>query len=316
MARFATRATLPPTHDTRERELADLARLASVGCRDVRIRIPWEDFVPRPGHVDEAARERLSEFAGGAASLGLRPHASLCGRRLPGWFIDERAFSDERRADRHWSFFVDEVVASISDCVGGVIPFENPFGLLTRLEEVALNPDNPDMRRFFGAVGCVALLHRRTATLCEPLRVTCVLDRPALLPASQMPVFAALPIEAARALIDMMRDTDGTFTAGIDVSAHPLLASRNESARWADLTFREALNVAGELPSCRISVIGIPDHDEPDAVADFAQAAVGVVSALDEAGVEVDMVWLGDHVRMPSELFGSILPPSTAHDDN
>jgi len=79
--------------------------------------------------VDEAVRERLIEFAAGTTSLGIRPHVSLCGRKVPGWFIDDRGFSDDRSADRHWSHFVDEVVASAAEDVADVIPFENPFGL-------------------------------------------------------------------------------------------------------------------------------------------------------------------------------------------
>ena len=316
MVRFATRATLPATHDEVERRLADLARLASVGCRDVRLRIPWTDFVSRPGRVDEAVRERLIEFAAGTTSLGIRPHVSLCGHKVPGWFIDDRGFSDDRSADRHWSHFVDEVVASVADDVAGVIPFENPFGLLTRLEGGTLDPDNSDARRFLGAVACIARLHRRTVALCGSLEVTCVLDRCALFSVSQTPDLVSLPTEATRALIAMMRDTEGKFAVGIDVSAHPLLATQTDSARWADLVVDEAVKIAEELPSCRISIIGIPDHDNPDAVADFAQAAVRTVAEVEDAGLRVDTVWLGDHGRTPSELFGSIVPPPTVHDDN
>lgn len=316
MARFATRATLPVTHDEVERRLADLARLASVGCRDVRLRIPWADFVPRPERVDESARERLIEFAAGATSHGVRLHASLCGRKVPGWFIDDRAFSDDRSADRHWSRFVDEVVSSTADDIAGVIPFENPFGLLIRLEGGVLGPDNNDPRRFLGAVACIALLHRRTAALCGRLEVTCVVDRSALLTVPRIPDLAALPAEATRVLIAMMRDTEGKFTVGIDVSAHPLLASQNDSARWADLVISEAVNTAEELPSCRVSIMGIPDHDNPDAVADFAQAAVRAVAEVEDAGIRVDTVWLGDHGRTSNELFESIAPPSAGRDDN
>ena len=277
IARFATRATLPTSHEERERRLIDLARLASAGCRDVRLRVPWADFVPKPGRVDEGARERLSEFATGCTALGVQPHVSLCGRNVPGWFVDERSFSDSRSADRHWSHFVDEVLASAADEIAGVIPFEGPFGLLARLESASLDPDNHDPRRFLGTVACIAMLHRRTATLC-----------------------GALPV---------------TFTVGVDVSTHPLVASHGETARWADLVVDEAVRTAEELPSGRLSVIGLPEHDNPDAVADVVGAAVRAASEINDAGIHLDTVWLGDHGRTPTEVFGSIVPPPPVRDD-
>jgi hypothetical protein len=51
-------------------------------------------------------------------------------------------------------------------------------------------------------------------------------------------------------------------------------------------------------------------------VADFAQAAVRTVAEVEDAGLRVDTVWLGDHGRTPSDLFGSIVPPPTVRDDN
>jgi len=315
IARFATRATLPTSHEERERRLIDLARLASAGCRDVRLRVPWADFVPKPGRVDEGARERLSEFATGCTALGVQPHVSLCGRNVPGWFVDERSFSDSRSADRHWSHFVDEVLASAADEIAGVIPFEGPFGLLARLESASLDPDNHDPRRFLGTVACIAMLHRRTATLCGALPVTCVLDQSALLVAAQAPDLSQLPGEARRTLVEMLRDADGRFTVGIDVSTHPLVASHGESARWADLVVDEAVRTAEELPSSRLSVIGLPEHDYPDAVADVVEAAVRAASEINDAGIHLDTVWLGDHGRTPTEVFASIVPPPPVRDD-
>ena len=303
MVRFAARTKLPATESDGEVQLVDIARLATVGCRLVRVRVPWTSFVPQPRRVDPSVRERLSAYIAGIRALGIEPHLSLCGRRVPGWFVDDLAFSDERHADRHWSFFVDEVITGVDGEIGGVIPFETPLLAVHDLYAANLRPDNLDVRRFVSAVDCVTLLVRRTATLCGSLAVTCVLDRPALLERGSMHGLSALPDEAAHRFIDMVRDGDGRFTVGVDVSAHPRLSTASPPGYWVDTIADETVRIAESLPSCRFSLIGLPDRDEPDAVTELAAAAVHAATEIGDAGIAIDAVWLGDHTRMPTSAF-------------
>lgn len=305
MPRFAVRTTLPASEADVGRQLVDIARLATVGCRLVRVRVPWASFVPQPGRIDRSIRERLVALVTGIRAVGLDPHVSLCGRRVPGWFIDDLAFSDERCADRHWSFFVDEVIASIDGDIGGVIPFETPLLAVHGLYAASLATDNHDLRRFVSAVDCVTLLVRRTATLCGSIAVTCVIDRAALFEMGGTRGLSALPDEAAHRFIDMVRGSDGRFVVGVDVSAHPRLTASTAPGYWTDTIVNETARIAESLTACSFSLIGIPDREEPDAVAEFTDEAIRAVTEISDIGINVETVWLGDHARMPTEAFAA-----------
>jgi hypothetical protein len=302
MARFAIRTTLPTSEVDDQRYLDDITRLASVGCRLARVRIPWSTFVPQPARVDPAVRERLAAFVDGIRAVGVEPHISLCGRKVPGWFVDDHAFTDQRSADQHWSFFVDEVIASLDANVGGVIPFESPLNALRGLHGASLGPDTHDLRRFLSAIECVAFLVQRTISLCGSLTVTCVIDRPSLAKTAETLGLASLPDEAASRLTNTVRDSEGRCVVGVDVSAHPQIGDAPE--RWAATMTAETLRIAETLASYRFSLIGVPDRDEPDAVAAYADCAVRAAAELADAGIHIDAVWLGDHLRMPT----SVLP--------
>ncbi|MFM9138183.1 MAG: hypothetical protein ACKOQZ_08655, partial [Actinomycetota bacterium] len=239
-ARFAARTVLPNSESEAERQLADLARLAAVGCRVARVRVPWATFIPQPGRIDASVRERLAAFVAGLHALGIEPHLALCGRRVPGWFVDDLAFADERRADRHWSTFVDGVLESTTAEVGGIIPFEAPLAMAHQLHGAHLGPDNQEVRRFLAAIECVSLLMRRTATLAGTLDVTYVIDRSALSALGTTAGLAGLPNEAANRLLEMtrdemMRDGNDRRPVGVDVAANRLLVNNSVPARWADL---------------------------------------------------------------------------------
>ncbi len=78
----------------REEVRDELALIADLGLRDVRVFLLWESFQPRPDAVDSSALGHLVELCDAAADLGLRVQATMFTGHMsgpnwaPSWLVD------------------------------------------------------------------------------------------------------------------------------------------------------------------------------------------------------------------------------------
>lgn len=114
--------------DTRFAE--DLQLLAEHGLRDVRLPIDWAGLQAKPGAWHGERAEWYRHVFDAADDAGVRVWLALLDRTavLPGWFLDERGFIDDRTTRRFWPRWVDAVTDAFGDRVAGWFPFDDPVG--------------------------------------------------------------------------------------------------------------------------------------------------------------------------------------------
>jgi hypothetical protein len=114
--------------DTRYAE--DLQLLAEHGLHDARLPVDWATLQPKAGAWDGERAEWYRHVLDAADAAGVRIWLSLFDRtaRLPGWFLDERGFSDSRATGRFWPRWVDAVTDAFGDRAAGWFPLDDPVG--------------------------------------------------------------------------------------------------------------------------------------------------------------------------------------------
>lgn len=122
----------------RDRLGEDLALLAELGVRQVRIGLDWAWVQPKPGSLHGAAVETYLGALRLGRSCGLEVHLGLLERRVPTWFDNEGGFTDARFALHHWPRWVEACAEAFGDDVGGWVPMDHPLGLAN-----ATVPDDP-----------------------------------------------------------------------------------------------------------------------------------------------------------------------------
>jgi beta-glucosidase len=103
----------------------DLQLLAEHGLGHVRLTFDWARWMPRAGHVDHDEVERAHRWLDAAAEAGVAVWACLHDRALPGWFVDEGSFADDK-ARVWWSRWVELVADALGDRVAGWVPLAEP----------------------------------------------------------------------------------------------------------------------------------------------------------------------------------------------
>ncbi len=103
----------------------DLALFAEHGLSDVRLHLDWARVIPAQGRPDPAVLEALSALFDVAQSAGTRVWATLFDRSLPGWFVDEGGFADDRNRT-WWSRWVELAADLVGDRVAGWMPLVEP----------------------------------------------------------------------------------------------------------------------------------------------------------------------------------------------
>jgi beta-glucosidase len=106
----------------------DFALFAEHGITDVRLGIDWSRLEPVAGKPDGAALEQLSRVVESARSAGVNVWAELIRDSVPGWFVDEGSFADDRARGTRWPRFVNLVAEQIGDQVSGWFPLHDPTG--------------------------------------------------------------------------------------------------------------------------------------------------------------------------------------------
>lgn len=114
---------------TRYQQDAELWR--SHGLVHHRLSLPWARIEPRPGHFDPAEVERYREMLSGLRDAGISVWVCLHHFTVPGWFMDEGGFGDERTAARRWPSWVDRAAQAFGDLVHGWKPINEPVAYAT-----------------------------------------------------------------------------------------------------------------------------------------------------------------------------------------
>lgn len=108
-------------------DLDQLAVLAELGARSIRVTFDWARLEPEPGRRDPAPLEHLREVLAEAARLGIATWGCLHERALPGWFsVDEHGFADDRARGYFWARHVEQVGEELGSLVAGWVPTFEP----------------------------------------------------------------------------------------------------------------------------------------------------------------------------------------------
>ncbi|MCC6225938.1 MAG: family 1 glycosylhydrolase [Microthrixaceae bacterium] len=114
---------------TRYAEDAELWR--GLGLVHHRLSLPWARIEPRPGRFDQAEVERYRQMLTELADAGILTWACLHHFTVPGWFVDEGGFADERAAGRYWPAWVDRAAQAFGDLIFGWKPINEPVAYAT-----------------------------------------------------------------------------------------------------------------------------------------------------------------------------------------
>jgi beta-glucosidase len=217
----------------------DLALLASLGMRSVRLTLDWARIEPENGRIDDAAIEHFRLVLSAARAAGLAVWACLNDGPLPGWFAhDERGWRDPRSRTYFWPRHVDLVGDAFGDLVDGWIPVHEPARWAMRGWLDGTRPPGAvgDSEAFAAALEAVHL-----ATVEAALRLR----------GGQQPVATSqwlAPVFPARL------DPDSPPTADADAMASVVDETLRRS--WLRLMAEETLVVPGRAP------VGVPHARE------------------------------------------------------
>ena len=131
-------AVVPHSRLDRARFHEDLALLAGLGTRLVRVTLDWSWLQPKAGAFDGDAVEWYAGLLEHAATLGVGLQFTLLERVVPTWFDNDGGFTDARFAGHWWPRWVEGASERFGDSVAGWAPFDNPFAYANRLI-----PDDP-----------------------------------------------------------------------------------------------------------------------------------------------------------------------------
>ena len=106
----------------------DFSLLAEHGCSTLRYGLDWARIEPRPGEFDGDELEFLQSMLDAARSNGINVWLGLHHDSIPGWFIDEGGFIDDRIRSRVWPRYVDVIAEAVGDQVAGWFPIHDITG--------------------------------------------------------------------------------------------------------------------------------------------------------------------------------------------
>jgi beta-glucosidase len=106
----------------------DFGLLAEHGITNVRLGFDWSRLEPRAGHPDGSALEEQGRWLEAAKAAGVSIWAELLRDSVPGWFLDEGGFIDDKSRGTRWPRFVDLVAENFGGDVAGWFPMHDPVG--------------------------------------------------------------------------------------------------------------------------------------------------------------------------------------------
>ncbi len=301
MTAVGVRTTFVSDPVRRESAIADTAALATRGVTALRVRVNWADVCPTEGRVDARYIDELTEFVARVAAMGIEVWPTLCGNRLPGWFLNEGAFADPKATERFWPRYVDALAGAIADIATGWVPFETPVAMLHEGWRVGTrDPGVADEAKFADAFGGLVRSLAATARLLAGARIDFGFDvahagatnevvtvfRDALLRGR-----LEIPGRVARELPGLDHGFGGIAMSFPDRTA---LASGDALRRWRDDIVKRVYATAEHFTPMEMSLLAVPDTTTDAEHADLFDTVRSIVAETRDGGVQLRHVWLGD----------------------
>lgn len=301
MTAVGVRTTFVSDPVRRESAIADIAALATRGVTALRVRVNWADVCPTEGRVDARYIDELTEFVARVAAMGIEVWPTLCGNRLPGWFLNEGAFADPKATERFWPRYVDALAGAIADIATGWVPFETPVAMLHEGWRVGTrDPGVADEAKFADAFGGLVRSLAATARLLGGARIDFGFDvahagatnevvtvfRDALLRGR-----LEIPGRVARELPGLDHGFGGIAMSFPDRTA---LASGDALRRWRDDVVKRVYATAELFSPMEMSLLAVPDTTTDAEHADLFDTVRSIVAETRDGGVQLRHVWLGD----------------------
>ena len=285
----------------REVAIADVAALATRGVTALRIRVNWSAVFPAEGRVDARHLDELNEFVARVVAMGVEVWPTLCGNRLPGWFLNEGAFADAKATEKFWPRYVDALAGSLGDIVTGWVPFETPVALLHEGWRVGTrDPGVADEAKFADAFAGLVRSLAATARLLGGARLECGLDVAHVGATNEvMTVFRdallrgrlEIPGRVARDLAGLEHVFGGVALSFPDRAA---LASGETLRRWRDDVARRIYAFAERFSPLDVSLLSVPDTTSDTEHGDLFDTIRTLVAEIRDGGTQPRRVWLGD----------------------
>ena len=299
--RTGFRLTFSPSVEDRQRNISHAATLVEAGLSSVRLRIPWSLVFPRRDVADHQHREAMVEDVTRLRDLGADVWITLCGRQLPGWFLDDGGFSDTKLTERSWPRYVDTVASDVGDLVSGWIPFESPIATaLTWRGDAADDPP----ARFADAVAGVVTSWVRARRLLQDTTLMLALDlqhpgatmslRQIWLDAIQRGTLT-IPGRLSREIDGLQHSADIVGLAANDPAAFD---TGSGLERWAERTVQQLFMLTEACTPAPLSIVSLPEPSTDAQHEDLVATLRDVTSASKDGGAALASVFLGDAARV------------------
>lgn len=305
MTTLGARVTFSTDPARRESDIENSVALKSRGVATIRLRVNWAEIVPAEDKPAARVVEELAEFVGRLRSAGLGVWPTLCGNKLPGWFLNEGAFADTKATDRHWGLYVDTVAGAIADDSTGWIPFESPIALLDEgWRRGTRDPGISDEAKFADAVGGVI---RAFATVTRMLgQESTLLSLDVLHPGASNEVIGVFHEAAMRGRLSIpgriTRDIDGLQGGfrGVGMSSidRAPFAATDGLRRWRDTAARTTYALAERFSPLPVSLVAPPETISDSEHEDLIEVVSMFAAEVRDGGAQLDNLWLGDVGRL------------------
>ena len=301
MTALGVRTTFVSDPVRRESAIADVTALATRGVTALRVRINWSEVCPTEGRVDAKYVDELTEFVARVTAMGVEVWPTLCGNRLPGWFLNEGAFADPKATERFWPHYVDVLTGAIGDTATGWIPFETPVALLHEGWLVGTrDPGIADEAKYADAFGGLVRSLAATARLLAGARLDFGFDVAHAGATNEVvTVFRdsllrgrlEIPGRVARDLAGLERGFGGVALSFPDRAT---LASSDALHRWRDDAVKRIYATAERFSPLDVSVLAVPDTATDAEHADLFDTVRSLVAETRDGGAQLRHLWLGD----------------------
>ncbi len=299
--RTGFRLTFSPFSDGGDHGLTHAATLVEAGLTSVRVRVPWHLIFPRRDVADARHREALVEYVSRLQALGAEVWITLCGRHLPGWFLDDGGFSDAKLTERSWPRYVDTIASDIGDLATGWIPFESPIATTLTWRG---NDDEDPPARFADAFAGVVTSWVRARRLLQGTQLLLAFDiqhpgatnqlRQIWIEALQRGTLA-IPGRLSRGIDGLQHSADIVGLVANDPTAFD---TGSGLARWADRTAQQIFMLTESCAPAPLSILSLPEPATDAQHEDLIDALRAVVAQVAADGAALHSVFLGDASRV------------------
>ena len=305
MTTLGARITFVTDPARRESDIVNATALATRGVGSIRLRVNWADIVPSEDRPAGRVVEELAEQVGRLRSAGLDIWPTLCGNKLPGWFLNEGAFADPKATDRHWGRYVDTVAGAIADDVTGWIPFESPIAMLDEgWRHGTRDPGIADEAKFADAFGGVIRSLATVTRMLGPGSTVLALDSHH--PGATNEVMGVFHEAVMRGRLSIpgriTRDVEGLQGGfcgiGVSIIDHSPFTVADGLRRWRDASARIIYSLAERFSPLPVSLVAPPETATDSEHEDLIEVVSTLSAEVRDGGAGLANLWLGDVGRL------------------